>query len=102
MQDAPLQGEGDRLGAIGGTQLAEQAIDVGLDRALADPQVGADLFVAAAVLDAGEDLVLARAERLRRQRSANLAAISGGMTRLPAWTASIEARISSRGVSLSR
>src|ERR1700691_189711 len=36
VHDAPLQRGGRRLGAIGHPQLAEQAVDVGLDRGLRD------------------------------------------------------------------
>ena len=48
MDDAALEGGGGGLGSVCDAELAEDAVDVTLDRGLADAERGAYLFVAAA------------------------------------------------------
>jgi hypothetical protein len=60
VDNSPLQGGGRGLGAIGHPQLAEQAVDVGLDRGLGDVERGGNLFVAVPSHDQLQDLGFAR------------------------------------------
>src|ERR1700677_620864 len=65
VHNSPLQRSGRSLGAIGDPQLAEQAVDVGLDRGLGDEQRRSNLLVAVAAHDQLQHLRLPPGERRR-------------------------------------
>src|SRR4051794_4591437 len=67
-RDARLVGEHHRLHAVAQTELHQQPRDVGLDRGLADHQLGGDLAVRESPRDAAEDLELARGELVQAGR----------------------------------
>ena len=66
VQEPPAAGDGGGLGAAGGAELAEDVGDVHRDGLRADEQLLADLAVGPALGDQGEDLGLARGQRVRR------------------------------------
>ena len=61
---AALGGEGDGFGAVGGTELAHDGTDVEFGGALADDEVGGNLFVGHALSQQVENLQFTLGERL--------------------------------------
>src|SRR5207253_7429884 len=60
VDDAALQGEGRGVGAVADAELAQDIVDVNLDRAFRNRQVGGDDLIALALGDVFQDFKLAR------------------------------------------
>src|SRR5262245_4383617 len=67
LDDAAPEGDGHRLRAVAGSELAHDVLDVHLDRLFGDEEALGDVAVAVAAGDMPEDFYLARRQRLVAQ-----------------------------------